>query len=97
MRYGFDFGIYLVYLTCPTCTKKRIKDDAQNCRLQSHDSPYRSIGHQGDDYSPVIPYKLRTLREEIKSFKVHNNRLVEAQEIFARAQEKHVEVNTTIP
>jgi len=34
LRYGFDFGIYLVYLTWYPCRKKIIQDDKKNGRLQ---------------------------------------------------------------
>jgi len=44
----------------------------------SHDSPYRSIGKQGEEYSPGIAGTLRSLREKIKSCKEDNDRLVEA-------------------
>ena len=62
----------------------------------SRDSPYILVGQQGDEYSLTIANTLRSLRAEIKSCKVDNDRLVEAQERLARAHEKHVEVNTVI-
>jgi len=33
----------------------------------SHDSPYISVGQQGEEYSPSIEDTLRSLREEIRS------------------------------
>lgn len=41
-------------------------------------SSYTSVGHQGEDYSPGIEDTLRNLRVEIISYKVENDRLVEA-------------------
>ena len=54
----------------------------------SHDSPYKSIGKQGNVRSPSVEDTLRSLRAEIRSCKEDNDRLVEAQEILARAQKK---------
>ena len=56
----------------------------------SRDTPYISVGQLGDGYSPSVVDTLRSLREEIISCKEDNDRLVEAQEIIARAQEKQV-------
>lgn len=44
----------------------------------SCDSPYKSVGQQGDEYSPDILNTLRSLREEIKSCKEDNGRFFEA-------------------
>jgi len=62
----------------------------------SCDSPYKSVGKQGEEYYPSVVDTLRSLRAEIRSCKVENYRLVEAQETLARAQKKQVEVNATI-
>lgn len=61
----------------------------------SHESPYniyvnsyeldRSVEQQGDDYSPDIVDTLRSLKEEIKSCKEDNSKLIEEHEIFSRA------------
>jgi len=51
----------------------------------SCDSPYKSVGKQGGENSPSIEDTLRSLRENIRSCKADNDRLVEAQEILARA------------
>lgn len=42
----------------------------------SHDSPYISVGQQGEEYSPSIEDTLRSLREEIRSWKEENDRLL---------------------
>lgn len=34
LRYGFEFGIFLVYLTWSTCRKNRVRYDKKNGRLQ---------------------------------------------------------------
>jgi len=44
----------------------------------SCDSPCRLIWQHGDGYSPDIVDTLRSLRENIRSCKVDNDRLVEA-------------------
>lgn len=51
----------------------------------SRDSPYRSIENKGDEYSPDIEDTLRSLKAEIRSCKADNNKLIESQEILARA------------
>ena len=53
----------------------------------SHDSPYRSVGKQREEYSLGIAYTLRCLREEIRSCKADNDKLVEAQERLAMFHE----------
>lgn len=50
----------------------------------SRDSTYRLVGQQGDEYSPDIADTLTSLRVEIKSCKVDNDRLLEAQERVAK-------------
>lgn len=62
----------------------------------SRDTPYRSVGQQGGDNSLGIAGTLRSLRVEIRSCNVDNDRLFEDQERLARAQEKQVEVNVVI-
>jgi len=62
----------------------------------SYDSPYILVGKQGGDNSPAIEDTLRNLRADIRSCKVDNDRLVEAQEILVKAHENKVEVNATI-
>ena len=54
----------------------------------SRDSPYKSVGKQGDECSPNIADTLRSLRENIRSHKVDNDKFIEAQEITTRAREK---------
>ena len=54
----------------------------------SHDSPYKSVRKQGGEYSLGITDTLRSFRAEIRSGKMNKDRLVEAQERLARAQEK---------
>ena len=44
----------------------------------SHDSPYRSVEQQGDEYSPDIADTLRSLKVEIKSCKVYNDKIFES-------------------
>jgi len=50
-----------------------------------HDPPYKSVGKQGEGYSPDIENTIRSLRVEIKRSKENNDRLVEAQERLAMA------------
>lgn len=54
----------------------------------SRDSPYKFVRQQGEEYSTDIEDTLRSLRAEIISCKVDNDRLVEAHEGLAVAQEK---------
>ena len=54
----------------------------------SRDSPYRSNEKHGDQYSPHIADTLRSLKEEIRSFKVDKNKIILSQERLAKAQEK---------
>lgn len=42
----------------------------------SHDCPYRSDERQGDEYSLAITNMLRSLKEEIRSCKEKNSRLI---------------------
>lgn len=62
----------------------------------SRDSPYRSVGQQGDEHSLGIVDTLRGLKEEIRSCKENNDRLVEDQDILTRAQEKKIIVYLVI-
>jgi len=58
----------------------------------SHESPYRSVGKQGDEHSLGVADTLRSLRVEIRSCKVDDDKLVEAQERLGRAQEHQIEL-----
>ena len=44
------------------------------------DSPYKSDEQRGDGNSSDLTDTLRSLKEEIKSFKVENEKIMEAQE-----------------
>lgn len=67
MMYGFDFGIYLVYLTWPTIGRRESKMMRKMVNYSSCESPYRSVGKQGGDHSPSTADTLRILRVEIRS------------------------------
>ncbi len=62
----------------------------------SCDSPYRSIKHQGDEYSSNIDDALRSLKARIRSCKADNNRLIKSYERLSRAQGKQSKVNEVI-
>lgn len=87
---------YLVYLTWHVRRRKKIKDYEKNSGLHSCDSPYKSIEKQGDEYSPDIADTLRSLKVEIRSWRVDNDRIIQSREILSRAQEKKGEVNAMI-
>jgi len=77
---------------------KRSEMKTRMIDYNSHESSYRpyvnsmegerSIGHLGEEYSPDIVDTLRSLRVDIRSCKVDNNKLIEAQKRLVRAQEK---------
>jgi len=54
----------------------------------SLDSPYRSDEQHGDGYSPNIATTLRSLKEEIKSCKPNNDKVIHSQERLSRSHEK---------
>lgn len=51
----------------------------------SHDSPYRSYKQHGDEWSPGIADTLRSLKQEIRSCKADNDRIIQSQERLSRA------------
>ena len=63
----------------------------------SYDSPYKTIRKQGGEYLPGIADTMMSWKAEIRSCKLDNDRLVEAQERLARDQEKQEKVNAMIP
>lgn len=54
----------------------------------SGDFPYSSDEQQRDEYSLNIVDTLISLKEEISSCKVDNDRIIQSQERLARVQEK---------
>ena len=75
---------------------KRLDMMGRMVDYNSRDSPYILVGQQGDGYSPNIADALRILREDNRSHEAKNDKLIEAQKILARAQEKQAEVNVVI-
>lgn len=57
----------------------------------SRNTSYRSSKKDGDEYSPHIENSLRSLKEEIRSFKVDTDIIIQSQERFSRAYEKKEE------